>query len=291
MKFTLFFLRMYYRVLSAIWPARAGKKAFLLFQTVRNRTFRDREFPFYKAANRFTAPWDKEDITCYELGDPKGKTVVLVHGWDSNAGSMSAIGFELARRGYHVVAFDLPAHGYSKLKRTHLRESAEALQAVIQRIHADEPVSIVSHSFGSGVSSFALSRFDIKVDKLVYLTSPNRLADVFGEFKSLIKLGDKAFAKVVKMANTVLGEPVLNVSVATSSRNIRFNDFLILHDRQDRIIPFQRSAAIHMAVPESELIELEGTGHYRMLWDEKVIDLVMSRFPEKEVAGRKERVR
>lgn len=72
-------------------PAMSGKLAFMLFQKVRKKDIRTREQNFYKKARHFRIPMPSEDLNCYEMGNPGGELVFLVHGWDSNAGSLSTL--------------------------------------------------------------------------------------------------------------------------------------------------------------------------------------------------------
>ena len=168
-------IRLSFRILSFVWPKMAGKLAFRLFQVPRNKSFRNREKAFFEKARHFVVPHPTEDIDAYELGNPDGKLVLLVHGWDSNAGSLSKIAGELAVRGYRVVTFNLPAHGTSKLKRANLILCAGAMRALLDFLNPTEPFSIVTHSFGSAVSSYTLAKAPYIVDRFVMLTSPNRL--------------------------------------------------------------------------------------------------------------------
>ena len=46
---------------------------------------------------------------------------------------------------------------------------------------------------------------------------------------------------------------------------------LIMHDPTDRVVPFIASADLHRHWADSELVELEGLGHRRILTDPQVI--------------------
>ena len=66
------------------------------------------------------AKCDLEDLHCYEFGNPNENLVFLVHGWDSNAGSLSRFETELASNNYRIISFDLPAHTNTKETHTNL---------------------------------------------------------------------------------------------------------------------------------------------------------------------------
>ena len=267
----MFLIRSYFRLISWLWPAKAGAIAFRLFQRTRKLPFKKAEREFYANAQKFEVVHPKENILAYELGNPDGKLVLLVHGWESNAGSMSAIANALAFEGYRVIALDLPAHGHSTLTHTNLRECREALCALIYFLRPSAPFSIVSHSFGSAVATMALSGTRYAIDRFIMLTTPNRLSDVFNEFKKQIALGDEAYEEMLQLAFRLLKEPVENVTVESKAAKIKYNKLVLLHDTTDKILPYANSQRISQMLPKTSLIPLKKTGHYRMLWNAEVI--------------------
>ena len=267
-------VRFYFKWLSFISAKIAGKQSIELFQRTFHpkRRFRKRELRFYNEAGHFKTTGLDEDIHCYEMGDPAHEMVLLVHGWNSNAGSMHAIASTLVSRGFYVLAFDLPAHGYSSLKKANMVSCAEALRSVIQRMLPDKPFSVISHSFGSAVVSYALSGTRFKLNRWVMLTAPNQIEDVFLEFKNMIGLNLKAYNYMAGHAEAILKEGLKDVSVQEKLKKVSCQQLLILHDSLDRMLPYQNSVDIHNSIENSNLITLENIGHYRMLSNKKVLD-------------------
>lgn len=264
-------LRFYYSLYSVISPGRAGAKAFRLFQKTRKLPLKKAEQEFYNQARPFEIKHPKENLYAYETGNPDGKLVVLVHGWESNAGSMGAIANALAQDGYRVVALDLPAHGNSKLTHTNLPACREALRALIFQLNPTEPFSIVSHSFGSAVSIYALSGSRYVLDQLIMLTSPNRLIAIFDDFRNTINLGHRAYQHLLNLTERILHERVEYSSVEEKARHIRAKNITILHDINDKVIPYANSLRLGSKLPQAELITLKDVGHCRMLWNADVI--------------------
>ncbi len=110
MNIQLNIVRLYFKLISLFAPKFAGAKAFKLFQKVRIKSIRKREEDFYTKANHFKVTSSKEDINCYELGAGNSDIVFLLHGWESNAGSLSKFAYQLAENNYRVISFDLPGH-------------------------------------------------------------------------------------------------------------------------------------------------------------------------------------
>ncbi|WP_420579890.1 alpha/beta fold hydrolase [Reichenbachiella sp.] len=273
-------IQTYFKIASAIAPRMAGNQAFELFQRPLNKKIRQKEMAFFRVAKMFKIKHYLEDIQCYELGNPDGQLVLLVHGWESNAASMSAIGLKLAEAGHHVILFNLPAHGFSKLKKANIKICKEVLLEVINHLNPKQPFSIVSHSFGSAVTAYALSKTTHKVDQLIFLTSPNKITQIFEDYASFIKLSKKALNQLCHKAENLLHEPLEGISADSFHKKIRYNRLLLIHDTNDKIIPKANSIAIYNQWPKSELHFIENTGHYKMLWDKKTLDRISKQFSD-----------
>ncbi|UXP32226.1 alpha/beta hydrolase [Reichenbachiella agarivorans] len=267
-------IKLYFQTLSFISPSLAAGQAFNLFQIPINKKIRTKEQAFFDSVDSFDINWEIENIQCYELGPKDGSLVIMVHGWESNAASMSGIAKELAVAGHRTVLFNLPAHGFSKLKRTNLKMCQEALLTVLQHLDPQMPFSVVSHSFGSAVTSYALAKSSYQVDHLVFLTTPNKIEDVFLEFANFIGLSTKAHHKTLHMAEAILQEPISNLTVAHLGQFINSKNLLIIHDKTDKVISQEKSIAVSQAWLDSKLDLIDKTGHYRMLWDKNVIQKV-----------------
>lgn len=275
-------IKSYFRILSALAPKLAGNQAFELFQRPLNKKIRKKEMSFFKVAKTFKIKHYLEDIHCYELGNPAGPLVLLVHGWESNAASMSAIGLKLAEEGHHVILFNLPAHGFSKLKKTNIKMCKEVFLEMINHLNPKQPFSVVSHSFGSAVTSYALSKTTHQVDQLIFLTSPNSINKIFEDFSNFVGINEQAHQQLCKRAENILHEPLADIRVDLLGDKIRYKHLLLIHDSEDKILPKSNSIAIHSQWANSDLKLIEKTGHYKMLWNEKVINLVSEQLARSE---------
>ncbi len=274
MKPQLLFIKTYFKILDRIDSKKAGDIAFDFMQKTQRLPFKKKEIAFYNTAHHFSAPSELGDIQCYEIGDPAGAPVILVHGWESNAGSMSGIGNVLAYQGYHVISFDLPAHGHSKHRKTNLKECTLALEAVIRRVNPAVPISIVTHSFGSAVATHTLSRNPIAIDRFIILTSPNDFSEFIEPFSRLVGFSKPALNQIISNAEYLFDEPFSSLQVNHKMKDVFPNRRGIIHDKFDRVIPFKNSEMLASNHPDTELVALEKTGHYRMLWNDVVHDQI-----------------
>jgi len=265
----------YYKTISVLSPKYAAKKGINLFCTVRLKGIKNKEAEFYEMATKFLVPRNgKSDLTCYELGNPNGKTLFLIHGWDSNIGCMAKISKALLDK-HRIIGIGLPAHGYHADKQTNLVESSEAFKTVLEFVKPPS-FDVVSHSFGSAVVAMGLAISpSFKADKLVFLTAPNKVKDIFEEFKNIVKIGDKAYTKMIEATEkNILKEKIENFTVVKKLQKARFEKGIIIHDKFDKALPFSNAVEISKNIPKIELQKMEKIGHYRMLWTDEVVELV-----------------
>lgn len=271
MKIQLLVFRMYFKAVSFIAPKLASKQAFRLFQKVRKKEIRPRELEFFKQANHTQINTEVGKIDCYQLGKKTNPLIVLVHGWDSNAGSLSKIAFELVANDYQIFTFNLPAHAFAAKKRTNLYECKLALTTILKEKKITQNIAIISHSFGSAVVAYALSDTNIKADKLIFLTNPNKIEDIFMEFKQMIGLNNKAYLEMCKLTEKIAQQPIHEISVQACLQSASFNQLLLIHDEFDRILPFKNSLNVHQQFSNSKIEKLQHVGHYKMLWNSDVV--------------------
>ena len=272
MKLYLKIIKLFYKFISYLSPKLGGKLAFKLFQKVRKKNIHKREAAFYEKARHFKIPLLKEDLNCYELGSTNGELIFLVHGWDSNAGSLSKFAFELEARNYRVISFDLPAHGNSKMSYTNLLECKEAFKKLIEFIYPLKPFTIVAHSFGSAVATYTLSELTYTIDKFVLLTTPNSLLEIFTNFKDFVGIKDQTFSYMLRNVNNLLQDDIRTISVEDRLKYVSFTKLLLVHDKHDKILPFRNSKEVFQSTSNAELKTYEKIGHYRMLWNDDVLE-------------------
>jgi pimeloyl-ACP methyl ester carboxylesterase len=279
----LIMIRTIFGLTSFFAPERAAKRSFNIFQKVRRKEIRKREESFYSDVKHFKVASESEPIHCYEMGDNNGPLVFLVHGWDSNAGSMSMLASRFVDMGYRIIAFNLPGHAFYKSKSTNLLECKKAMEAVVDFIDPKKPFSVVSHSFGSAVTANALADSGREVNQLVFLTNPNKMEDIFLEFKKMIGITRRAYRFMIEHTSELLGGPINMLDVSSNLKRVNFNKLLMIHDMDDKVLPFSNSFEINSDHQNVQLISMKKVGHYRMLWNDEVIGRAVAFVQGKEV--------
>jgi pimeloyl-ACP methyl ester carboxylesterase len=198
----------------------------------------------------------------------QGPAVLLVHGWEGRGSQLGAFVEPLVAAGLSVVAFDAPAHGDSPGSRAYLPDLADAVLAVAAasgRVHAT-----ISHSFGAAAVLLAHGRGGLDAPRNVMIAPNVVLADSVRRFARLIGLDEADRPGFEQRVGVSAGVPLaaLQLPVLAAGRDAAL---LVVHDRDDRDVPFAQGEALAETWPGARLHATQGLGHHRILRDPAVI--------------------
>ena len=192
--------------------------------------------------------------------------VALVHGWGGHAAQMRGFVFRLLCAGYRVVAFDQPAHGLSEGRLTSLVDFADVLATVAER-HG--PLAgIVAHSLGAAATGLALSR-GLPARRVVLVSPPSDIAGYSRRFARWHWIPEPARVAMQAAIEERYGVRWEELEVERVASRVRV-PALVVHDREDGIIPWQQGARVARAWPGARFLATQGLGHGRILRDEAV---------------------
>ncbi|MDX1445801.1 alpha/beta hydrolase [Lishizhenia sp.] len=268
-------IKLYIQILQFFSARLAGKQAFEIFQLTNKKTIREREVGFYDAFETIILEDEKESFPVITNNLDSDQKVVLVHGWNSNLAAMQDIAKSLDDAGIRFYAFNLPAHGKSKLKKTNLYASKERFKRVVECIDDKSNLSFIAHSFGSAVTAYGLSELDVNAKRLVFLTVPESIQMMFSELAAMFGLNEDTLGAVYNEAEKLVKEDVSQVTVQHKLEKVNYNELLIIHDKYDKVIPFDNSKRVHASAHDSKLVFFENIGHYRMLTNPEVLGVTM----------------
>lgn len=280
------------RIGSFIAPRTAGHAAFKLFCTPPRQpgpeTRPGRAIQGARArlapAQRQAVPYPCGSVSTYlfepepQLQDGGGPapTVILLHGWNSEAAFMTAFVAPLLAQGFRVVAYDMPAHGASTGAELNIPLGVASLAAVA-RIFA--PVhAIVTHSFGGAIALAALARSvpgepRVKASRLALISAPSSMTTLTRNFGATIGLGRRGQRALEKRIHSVAGNPVEVFEGREQLAAIGLPT-LVIHDRQDRELDFHHAEALAAAGSFVQLEPTSGLGHRRILQAKPVLESV-----------------
>lgn len=264
-------LRSGFKMIGTVAPRTAGRLAYSLFQTPLKRTPPKTKHRLMQQAQREMLPFGNGRLATYRWAND-GPTVLLVHGWESNASRWLPLIPKLLQAGLAVVAFDAPAHGESSGRQLPFNVYGEAIETVSRRYGPLK--ALIAHSFGVVGSTFYLSQTPSQPpERLVYACGPNRALDVLEGFSQIINLPPKSLPHTLDALQAHAGMPLPEISVAQMMKNMPIPG-LIVHDTEDRIVPYSTSQALAAGWPQAELVTTSGLGHRRILRDEKVLERI-----------------
>ncbi len=201
------------------------------------------------------------------------KKILLIHGWEGQAGNFSDLIELLLQNGYTVHSFDAPSHGFSSKGGTSLFEFSELVGVLIKRYNVK---SLISHSFGGVATTYALFKNpELKIDKYVLLTTPDKFTERIDDVSEMVGINENVKNKLINRLEKETGIPVETLNVSEFVKTINVQKALIIHDKNDKVIPILRSKNVHRNWTASEFNEVEGTGHFRILRTKQVLDTVL----------------
>lgn len=218
-----------------------------------------------------------------------GPIVYLMHGWGGYRGQLGAFVGPLTAAGYRVVALDAPSHGDARpgafgAGRSLIPEFTATLNAAVRAF--GPAYGIVAHSLGGGATALAVLD-GLPVERIVLIApmpDPNAFARGFAD---TLGFGDRVREDLIRRLERRVGRPMAYfdaVSRARAAADARVDDegegrqvppLLVVHDHEDKQIPYAMGRAIASAWQGAELCSTRGLGHQRILRDPEVIGTVM----------------
>jgi len=215
------------------------------------------------------------DLRAWSWGD--GPAVLLVHGWGGNAGQMHAMAGALLQRGMRVVSFDAPAHGASGPSRVggsrvSMIEIAEALRIVAAA--AGPLVGVIAHSGGCTATALALREGWNGPQRIAFIAPfalPSMAIEPFGRGIGASAAVTREFRERVERR---FARPWTDFDIPPLPGLRTLPPLLLVHDHEDREVPWFHGQAVAEAWPGARLFGTRGLGHRRVLRDARVLAAV-----------------
>lgn len=277
---TLTTIRTANRVVGAIAPQLVAEFARRLLMTPHAHRPRGYELDVLARAQRITFRFG---VSGLRWGD-SGPVVLMQHGWEGRPTQFAAFIAPLLAAGRQVIAIEAPAHGRSPGHQSHVFAFAETLLEVGAEIRGIE--SVVGHSMGGSAALYAISQ-GLSASRAVAISAPAALSRVLARFADWIALPEAAQRRFVQVVDRHVGVQAEELDVARLARGLGI-DALIVHDRDDREVPYDEARAWATGWPAAQLLTTQGLGHTRLLTDPAVVESVVGFLTN---AGRAQRSR
>ncbi|GGI58223.1 alpha/beta fold hydrolase [Winogradskyella haliclonae] len=235
----------------------ASDKALKLFATPRKGRYNDEQSQIVSSAEKHVLSYNNQDIAVYNWKG-KGQTILLSHGWESNASRWSYILDNLKAKDYNIIALDAPAHGKSGSKLFNAILYSEFINVVTE---AFQPEVLIGHSVGGMASVFCLHNHEVQsVKKLIILGAPAHFTGVFHRYKQMMGYNRRISNGLDSIVLERFGKTVDYFSAANFTKDFSAKG-LIIHDKKDKIIPYEDALLFANRYKNAELITTEGFGH------------------------------
>ena len=235
----------------------ASKKAIHLFSKPRKGRYNEEQNSIIATAIKTQLKCDNLDISVYNWKG-NGPTVLLAHGWESNASRWNYILEDLQALDYNIIALDAPAHGNSGGKFFNAVLYSDFISVVTKSF---EPEVIIGHSVGGMASIFCLYNYRLpSISKLISLGAPAHFEGVFSRYKSMMGYNKRISKGLENLVLERFGKSTDYFSAANFTKGFKIKG-LIIHDKKDKIIPYEDALLFSNKFKNSELISTTGFGH------------------------------
>ncbi|MGH7658924.1 MAG: alpha/beta fold hydrolase, partial [Gemmatimonadales bacterium] len=268
-------LRLYFTGLSLIAPARAEAQAARLFMTPRLRKAPSPTDLLHERSGSEPEMLDGPTGPIPLWVQGSGPTVLLVHGWQGSAADMVPLGLALAGQGFRAALADMPGHGQSRGGKTSVVQYMKSIGIVTRHLGGID--GIVGHSLGGTAVTLALAEKVVSAKSAV-LISPASSPGAFEErFSRFIGLPDRRRPGMRRLLEQIVGRPIESLDAAVAAQGLDIPS-VVLHDPDDREVPFSQAGEISRSWSGSRVIPMPDTGHRRILNDPRVLGEVVDFF-------------
>lgn len=212
---------------------------------------------FLDKAHKIVIPFKNHKIQTYHWKGEK-ETILLIHGWESNSTRWQGMIQYLKKKKYNIVSLDAPGQGMSSGKEFNSVLYARFINEVCQKY---KPTFLVGHSLGGMTMFYAQSKYQFPfVKKMVGLGSPNIFNRITLNYKNLLSLNNRTYKAYLNVFTTNFK---IDTSLYNTEKFIEKIDIplLIIHDKNDLIVPYNDALQIVNKNPRVSFITTENLGH------------------------------
>lgn len=240
-------------------PARIARRLLL---RPRRHDMRPWETPAADSGRRVTFRFGLSGLRWGE----RGPAVLMMHGWEGRPTQFRYFIEPLLAAGRQVIALDGPAHGQSLGEEATLMEFAAAIAEAAVEIR--ELDTVIGHSLGAAAAAIAIDQ-GLPVDRAVLIAAPASIERSLRGFAGALGLPARSTDRFVTLVGRANGIAARALDLGRMAPRMTI-PALIVHDADDRTVPFTDGETIARAWPGARLLATGGLGHWRVLTDPAV---------------------
>lgn len=199
-----------------------------------------------------------------------GPAALLVHGWQDDTSLWSPLIDVLRERRRPVVAFDLPAHGFSDGEWALTTEVADAIHAVVGALGPVD--AILTHSMAVGGAVLAMAE-GMHVDRAVFVAPPLRAGrhERWWRYAQRRGTDDAVVRAAIARYEERIGAARAGFDFYETLGDLDL-EVLVVHSRDDERNPYEGSASLVPGLRHGELFSVDGLTHRKTARDPSVVD-------------------
>ncbi|WP_295388760.1 alpha/beta fold hydrolase [uncultured Thiodictyon sp.] len=194
-------------------------------------------------------------------------TIVVLHGWGSNAELMLPLAVPLRRAGFNLLLCDSRSHGRSDADSfSSLPRFAEDLGMAILWLKAQHPhladrIAVLGHSVGAGAALFEASR-NADIAAVISIAAFADPAQVTAGYLRPLHFPRLLIRLVCRYVEWVIGYRFAAIAPMNTVRSIAC-PILLVHGTADRTVAVDDAHLIltNCPAPHARLLEIDGAGH------------------------------
>lgn len=256
----------YINFLSYVAPKKASKLAYQLFSNPRlGRLTADtlpkilqeaKQETLFENEHQFqTYTWKRSETEPIE--NKSNETLLLLHGWESNASRWEKLLPHLLKSGYTIIAIDAPAHGLSSGKEFNVPLYATFIHNIIQKY---QPKHIIGHSIGGIAAAYYQHHYTHDLEKMILLGAPSDFKIILKNYVKLLSLNDKIEQSLIDYTNERFHINIDDFSGQLFLKNSHLQG-IIAHDTTDTVVLYSEAKKLAASWKNAQLITTTGFGH------------------------------
>ena len=187
------------------------------------------------------------------------KNILLLHGWESNTSRWKPYVQKLVDLGYTVYAIDAPAHGLSEGNEFTPELYADAIDAFLKMQEVDV---IMGHSVGA-YSAMIYCKRPERISRLKYvmlLAPTGKIKDFMNRSFDVLKIRQKVRDHYFRNFEAMYHHELSYYDAENLIKHTKLKGML-MHDKNDKTLPYSDSVLIAQNWPQGEFVSTEGYGH------------------------------
>ena len=269
----VFIYQVYYNTLGRLFPKQAAVSAYNLFTTPRIRARHSRPDALIQQATVSEFTSRGISLKAYSWGSGEQR-ILLAHGWESRGTALRYYVSVLVEKGFQVLAIDAPAHGDSSGKQVNMVYYAQAIADANK--HFGGFYGVIGHSFGGSSAIFAWAALlpHELLPKLVVISIPHDMKLVIDQFLDRMRLPQGVRKTFYRYISQLTGVQPDEIHLGKAGQKANIQNILIVHDTEDRSVPFSSAQTLLQAWPQARLLASTGWGHFRLVKHPDIIKTI-----------------